>query len=315
MSSHTHKEAVPYNAPAGRPALRIAFASGKGGTGKTTVATNLALVAAAAGEEVTYLDCDVEVPDGHLFIKPEMMSRREVTAGIPRLDMALCDVCGKCGEFCRYSAITVIGKKVLTFPGLCHHCGGCMLVCPVGAISEKAQPIGSVEEGAGRGVRFVQGLLKVGALAAPPVISAVKEAAADGLVILDAPPGTSCPVIETLRDSDFVVLVTEPTPFGLNDLAIAVEMLRMMSLPFCVLVNRARPGATQVADYCADKSIDIIAEIPDDRRIAESYSRGEMIIETVNGVRVIFEGLFERLCDVAGAARRGTRGRHIEGAP
>lgn len=274
----------------------IAVASGKGGTGKTTIATNLAHVASTQEIDVTYLDCDVEEPNGHIFLKPRIEKATPVSVSVPVVDEDKCTACGKCREICQYSAIVLLGKTVLTFPNLCHGCGGCMLVCPTGAISETGREVGFVEEGTAGDVRFVHGKLRVGEAMSPPLIREVrKRISSDGLSIIDAPPGTSCPVIQSVRGVDYVLLVTEPTPFGLNDLKLAVEMLRVMKLPFGVVVNRADMGDNAVFDYCGSQSINVLLRIPDDRRIAEAYSRGQLAVEALPEYAVMFESLLKEV--------------------
>ena len=274
--------------------MKIGVASGKGGTGKTTVATNLAYVASRNGQSVAYLDCDVEEPNGHIFLKPEITHREPVGILIPRVDEEKCSLCGKCGEICQYSAIVCLGEKVLVFPELCHACGGCRLVCPEDAITEVPREMGLLGTGRAGPIRFVHGCLNVGEAMSPPVIKAVKAAAPEAeLVITDVPPGTSCPVIESIRDCDFVLLVTEPTPFGLNDLKLAVEMVRALKLPFGVLINRADVGDRGVHVYCSKERIKVLAEIPEDRRIAEVYSRGEMVCEVLPDYRSLFAQLLK----------------------
>ena len=276
--------------------LTIAVASGKGGTGKTTVATNLARVAASTGHQVSYLDCDVEEPNGHIFLKPIIEEALQVSVPVPQIDESKCTVCGKCKEICQYSAIAVLCKTVLTFPNLCHGCGGCMLVCPTGAITESSREIGCVEEGLADGIRFVQGRLRVGEAMSPPLIRRVKEMLPDeGLAITDAPPGTSCPVIQSVRGAEYVLLVTEPTPFGLHDMILAVEMLRTLGLPFGVIVNRADMGDRKVFDYCRTQGIDILLEIPNDRRIAEAYSRGLLALESLPEYRIAYSSLLNTI--------------------
>ena len=264
----------------------IAVASGKGGTGKTTVATNLARVYAAQGRAVQYLDCDVEEPNGHIFLKPRIDRREEVTVDVPEVDAAKCTGCGECGKICQYSAIVCIQDQVLTFEPLCHSCGGCWLVCPVDAIEKKPLRIGEIETGAAGDVGFVSGRLEIGTVRTPSLIASVKQHVnSDGIAILDVPPGTSCPVVTALRGVDFVVLVTEPTPFGLNDLKLAVDLAREMGLPFGVVINREGIGNRDVETYCQTEKIDIIARLPDDRRIAEAYSSGKMIVDALGEYR------------------------------
>jgi MinD superfamily P-loop ATPase len=280
--------------------MKVAIASGKGGTGKTTVATNLAYVASHNGQSATYLDCDVEEPNGHIFLKPVITSSKPVGNLIPAVDKEKCIHCGKCGEICQYSAIVCIKEKVLVYPELCHACGGCSLVCPVEAIAEVTREMGKLETGKVGSIRFVQGLLNIGEAMSPPVIKEVKAAAPESdFVFVDAPPGTSCPVIESIRGCDFVVLVTEPTPFGLNDLKLAVEMVRALDLLFGVVINRADLGDREVRKYCQQNSIKILTEIGDDRKIAEAYSRGEMICEALPDYKSIFLELLREITENA----------------
>ena len=274
--------------------MRIAIASGKGGTGKTTVATNLAWVASRNGQTVAYLDCDVEEPNGGIFLKPELTQSSQVATHIPQVDEAKCTLCGKCGEICQYSAIVCLGKKVLVFPELCHACGGCSLVCPDHAITEIPRGVGLVETGLAGRIHFVQGTLNVSEAMSPPVIRAVKAAAPKAeWVIVDAPPGTSCPVVESIRGCSFVVLVTEPTPFGLNDLRLAVNMVRALELPFGVVVNRAGLGDRGVEQYCRKENIRTLAKIPNDRGVAEAYSRGELICQRSKEYAAVFAELLK----------------------
>ena len=272
--------------------MKIAIASGKGGTGKTTIATNLAYFIAQTGKQVQYLDCDAEEPNGHIFLKPDIEKTQTVTIGVPEVDTEKCNGCGKCGQLCQYSAIISLKEIVMTFDQLCHSCGGCMLVCPTGAITEKQKEIGVAEFGTADGVTFGQGRLKIGDIHTPPLIKKVKEnAIQQGIVIIDAPPGTSCPVIEAIKGSDFLLLVTEPTPFGLNDLKLAVSMVRELKIPFAVAVNRSEPDEKIINQYCNDEDIDIILEVPDDRRIAEAYSSGQMIVEALPEYKKYFAQL------------------------
>jgi MinD superfamily P-loop ATPase len=289
----------------GTSIMKIAVASGKGGTGKTLIATNLAHVASFNGRSVVYVDCDVEAPNGHIFLKPEIRNSRPVGTLIPRVDEAKCTLCGKCAEICQYNAIACLGKKVLVFPELCHGCGGCSLVCPDDAIMEVRREIGILELGRAESIRFVQGTLNVGEAKSPPVIKAVRAAAPEvDLVIIDAPPGTSCPVIEGIRGCDFVILVTEPTPFGLNDLKLAVEMVRTLNQPFGVVVNRAGIGDRAVHQYCEREGVNLLAEIQDDRRIAEAYSRGELVCEALPEYAALFGSLLKAAAAAATLSAR-----------
>jgi len=276
--------------------MKIAIASGKGGTGKTTIATNLACSIARMGKTVQYLDCDVEEPNGHIFLKPDIEETQTATIGVPEVDNELCNGCGKCGQLCQYSAIICLKDKPLVFDQLCHSCGGCVLVCPTGAIKEKPKEIGFADFGSANGVKFGQGRLKIGDIHTPSLIKRVKSNSIDeGVVIIDVPPGTSCPVIEAIKGSDFVLLVTEPTPFGLNDLKLAVSMVKELKLPFAVVINQSDLGDDQVHQYCDGENIQIILEIPNDRRIAEAYSVGKMIIDILPEYKEEFTGLYESI--------------------
>jgi MinD superfamily P-loop ATPase len=249
----------------------VSVASGKGGTGKTSVAVNLAL---SVGN-VQLLDCDVEEPNAYLLLNPEINKKEPVYTLIPKVDRELCNTCGECTKFCQFNAIFVASEKILVFPDLCHSCGGCAMVCPRKAITWEKHKIGTLNFGAADGVALVYGELEVGKPMAVPVIKAVKKQIKEGKnVVLDSPPGTSCPFVETVRGSDFCILVTEPTPFGLHDLKIAVEVLRKVGVPFGVVINRAGIGDKKVYDYCGKESIRILLEIPYERRIAELYSKG-----------------------------------------
>ena len=280
---------------------RIAIASGKGGTGKTTVATNLVVQAAESGTRAVYGDCDVEEPNGHLFLRPHIETTHPFSLEVPSVIQERCNGCGRCGEVCVYSAIVVINKKVLTFPELCHSCGGCWIACPEDAIERGAREIGVVEKGGVQdNLDFVQGRLRIGEAMAPPLIKAVKqEAPVTDLQIFDAPPGTSCPVIQTVRDADYVLLVTEPTPFGLNDLRLAVEMLRALNKPFGVVINRADVGDDGVTRYCEKEEIEILVEIPDDRKVAEAYARGDIAVRVFPEYQELFQDLLEKITNRA----------------
>jgi MinD superfamily P-loop ATPase len=274
--------------------MRIAVASGKGGTGKTIVATNLVQALVLRGYTVTYADCDVEAPNGHIFLRPRITEHQTVTIPVPEVDEGRCTRCGRCGEFCQFSAIVCLGNSVLTFPELCHGCGGCALVCPEQAIREVPREIGEVEAGRAGRLTVVQGRLRIGEAVATPLIRAVKrKLPPEGIAVLDAPPGTACPVVETVRGADFVLLVTEPTPFGLHDLRLAVETVRQLGLPMGVVVNRAAAGRDGVRRFCGEADLPILLEIPDERRIAVAYSRGDLAVDAVPAYREWMEVLFE----------------------
>ncbi len=255
----------------------ISVASGKGGTGKTTISTSIAL---SLEKNVQFLDCDVEEPNAHLFLKPEKENTESVYVQVPVVDRELCTYCGECGKICRSHAIVSVKKSILVFPQLCHSCGGCMAVCPVNAIEEVQREIGVIESGKRGDIEFYHGILNIGEAMSPPLIKEVKKKInREKTVIIDAPPGTTCPVVETIRGSDFVILVTEPTPFGLNDLEIAVGMTRIMKIPFGIIINRSDIGDDRVVKYCKKENIPVLLEIPNDRKIAEGYSRGITLVE------------------------------------
>ncbi len=270
----------------------LAVASGKGGTGKTTLAVNMARV---AGGRVTLVDCDVEEPNAHLFLGGRLVRSEEATIPVPVVDPELCDGCGECSKFCEYHAIPLLGEKPMVFPELCHGCGGCRMVCPKKAITEKPHRIGSLDWFDAGGITLLQGKLDVGSAMATPVIRRLRKLARSvpGEVILDAPPGTSCPAVATLQGADVAVLVTEPTPFGLSDLRLAVEVVRRLALPFGVVVNRAGLGDRKVYGYLREEGIPLLAEIPDDRRIAEAYSQGRVLVDALPEYRSVFREIYD----------------------
>jgi len=277
--------------------MKLAVASGKGGTGKTTVAVNLAL---AAGRPVQLLDCDVEEPNDHIFFSDLKRQERIVTIPVPEVDETRCNGCGECSRFCQFNAIVSFGTTPYVAAEMCHGCGGCTLVCPRGAIREVPKRIGTVDVARAGPVVLVQGRLDVGVALTPPLIRAVKQETDDaGIAILDAPPGTSCPAVATLHGADYVLLVTEPTPFGLNDLKLTVDVVRELKLPFGVVINRSDIGDDRVQVYCRDNGIAVLAEIPDDRRIAEAYSKGVPVIEALPDYRRTFEDLFAKVLRTA----------------
>lgn len=268
--------------------MRIAVASGKGGTGKTTVATSLALsLAAGTGDDAArpplFLDCDVEAPNAHLFLKPVFDRRQDVAILIPQVNENTCTHCGKCAEVCQYHAIAVLGSKVLVFPPLCHGCGSCTLMCPARAISETPDIMGVLEAGpALSGIAFARGVMNVGEPMAVPVIRALKKWATPQpgqVVIVDASPGASCPVVESVRGADFLLLVTEPTPFGLHDLRLAGQVARELRIPAGVVINRDGIGDAGVGEFCAAEGLPVLMRIPFERTIAEGIAQGRTLVE------------------------------------
>lgn len=270
----------------------IAVASGKGGTGKTTVATNIALSIGNA----QFLDCDVEEPNANIFLHATLKEREDVYVIIPEINKEKCDYCGKCSEFCVYNALAVVRQKILVFPELCHSCGGCELVCPKDAISWKERVIGKVEHGKTKDINFYHGLLNVGEAQAIPVIKALKRKIDKKMiVIIDVPPGTSCPVIESIKGSDYCVLVTEPTPFGLHDLKLAVEVVKHMNISFGVVINRDGIGDNGVEVYCQKEHIPVLLKIPERQKIALLYSKGIALADESHEWKEMFGLLFNRI--------------------
>ena len=271
----------------------ISVASGKGGTGKTTVSTNLAF---SIKNNVQFLDCDVEEPNAHIFIKPEIKERHPVNIPIPQINKSKCDFCGKCQEVCAFNAIAVLKNDVLVFPEICHGCGSCSYFCHRGAIAEINKEIGFIEAGTRGDMQFVHGKLNIGSAISPPIIKAVKKYIDPAkTVIIDAPPGTSCPAIESIESSDFCILVTEPTPFGLNDLTLAVEVLRKLKLPFGVVINRCDLGNEDTEKFCTKENIPILMEIPFKKEIASCYSKGIPIIEEFPEYKRDYQELFKKI--------------------
>jgi MinD superfamily P-loop ATPase len=263
--------------------MRIAVASGKGGTGKTTVATSLALALSGTDTSVSCLDCDVEAPNAHIFLRPTFTQRQPVNVLIPEVDLDLCTGCGRCADVCQFHAIVVLGKKPLVFPQLCHGCGSCTALCPEKAITEIPKTLGVLESGTTKeGITFARGVLNVGEPMAVPVIRQLKNwqnLLEANIVILDSPPGASCPVVETLRGADYVILVTEPTPFGLHDLKLAVELTRELDIPCGIIVNRDGIGDDGVDEYCRSTGLPILMRIPFDRQIGRGIAQGKTLLD------------------------------------
>jgi len=272
----------------------ISVASGKGGTGKTTVSTNMAL---SIGK-VQFLDCDVEEPNANIFLHAKIKEHEDVSVRIPEIDKEKCDYCGKCSEFCAYHALAVVRSNVLVFPELCHSCGGCKLVCPKDAIGWRERVIGRIEHGRIKGIDFYHGLVNVGEVQVVPVIKTLKKKLDKNKdVIIDVPPGTSCPVIESISGSDYCILVTEPTPFGLHDLKLAVEVVRHLRIPFGVIINRDGIGDEGVEVYCQKAHIPVLLKIPERQKIALLYSKGIALVNEAYEWQEMFRLLFNRIQD------------------
>jgi MinD superfamily P-loop ATPase len=276
----------------------ISVASGKGGTGKTLIATSLAL-SMQKKMPVQLLDCDVEEPNDHIFLKSDIQRTEIVSIPVPNVDMEKCTRCGRCAEMCVYNAIAVLGDYVLTFPHLCHGCGACSYLCPEKAITEEDRGMGTIECGRSGEIILIQGRLTVGEAMAPPVIRKVKEYIDNsGLVIIDAPPGTSCPVITSVKGSDFCLLVTEPTPFGLHDLKLAVAAMKELGMPCGVVLNRAGTGDDTVIDYCRSEGIPVLMTVPLDMEVARQYSRGITLAEGMPEWQEKFLDLYNKIAEI-----------------
>ncbi|MEA3558909.1 MAG: ATP-binding protein [Candidatus Thermoplasmatota archaeon] len=272
--------------------MKITVASGKGGTGKTTIAVNLAL----SIENSMLIDCDVEGPNSHIFFKEPMVKLKDVSIPAPKFDLDTCTMCGKCAEFCQYNAISIIGEKLLFFDELCHGCGGCKIICPVDAITEVEHNVGIIEKGGTEDMPVYHGLLNISEPFGVPIINELKQFADDKkTTIFDSPPGTACPAVETMRDVDFCILVTEPTPFGLHDLTLTVDVIREIGTPFGVVVNRDGIGDDRVDRYCEKEGIPLLARIQNDMEVAKLYSRGVPMVTGLPKYRDVFTSIFEKI--------------------
>ncbi|WP_147821295.1 ATP-binding protein [Salidesulfovibrio onnuriiensis] len=290
--------------------MQIAIASGKGGTGKTTVATNLAAYFSRTGMDVSLIDCDVEEPNAHFFLTPQWKDEKKETVPVPRIDHDKClgEECRKCIELCRFNALIWMVDAVLEFPELCHGCGLCTIACPASAIEESTRSLGISRVGQKDSISLYSGLLRIGEAMAPPLIKKVKQRAltehpAPDVRLIDCPPGATCPVVEALEGSDAAILVTEPTPFGLHDLRIAVELLRKMEVPFGVVINRAGMGDDRVHDYLKEENIALLGELPHSMEAASSYSEGKLLIEQVPGYEKVISQIAQNIQNMAKSTR------------
>lgn len=271
----------------------ISVASGKGGTGKTTVSTNLAL---SIGQGIQLFDCDVEEPNVHLFLHPAIHKKEPVIAPVPKIDLTKCTFCKKCMDICRFGALAVLKKDVLVFENLCHSCGGCFEICPENAVLEKERSLGDIEQGTVNGISFIHGRLAIGQVMVPPIIKKIRSYTDPNLItLIDAPPGTSCPVIAAMNKADFILLVTEPTHFGLHDLKLAVETVKILGIPCGLVINRVGIGNDAVNQYAKKENIPVLMEIPFDKKIAQIYSRGEMIVDKMPEYKDKFLDLFKKI--------------------
>jgi len=285
--------------------MKVAVASGKGGTGKTTIAVSLALAASESGMPVSFFDCDVEAPNAALFLQPELEHAGQASILIPEINRERCTLCGTCVEVCAYNALAIVGDTVLVFPEICHGCGSCTTNCPEDAITEHPQRIGEIETGLAGAIQFTHGRMDIGQAMATPIIHEVKKKIPgdnQGLVLLDAPPGTACPVVGTVRGMDYVLMVTEPTPFGLHDLRHAVDLVRgEMGLPVGVVLNRDGIGDDGVIQYCQEQQIPILLRIPFERTIAEAYADGKPLVHARPELRQAFLAVLETISEQVSA--------------
>ncbi len=278
----------------------ITIASGKGGTGKTTVTVNLA--ATAEKEDIQVFDCDVEEPNSHIFIKPEKVKTEEISTMVPLVDMDKCTLCGECEKICQFSAIAMVAKKIMTFPEMCHSCKGCVMVCEDGAVKESSRVLGKLLQGVNKnGIELTWGELRVGEAMSPPLIKQVKDRIDKSkIALVDAPPGTSCPAIEALRDSDYALLVAEPTPFGRNDLSITVEALKKLDVPIGIVINRADPERGIIDEYAQKEGIEILQRFPFSREAAAVCSKGLLLSREIPEMKVLFDELYTKILSRVG---------------
>ena len=290
--------------------MKIVVASGKGGTGKTTIATAIAhfLVDTHKVERLIFVDVDVEAPNAHLFLKPIINQQQDVNILVPEVDETLCSQCGRCVEVCQFHALALVGKRVLVFPQLCHGCGSCTLQCPEKAISEQAHPIGMLETGQTEsGMVFAHGVLTISEPMAAPIIRQLKRwerSAESDMTIIDSPPGASCSVVEAIRGVDFALLVTEPTPFGLHDLGQVVGVARTLEVPVGVIINRDGIGNADVEDYCRREGIPVLMRVPYDPKIAVGIAAGELLQDILPAMTQELEVLISKILILAGQVQR-----------
>ncbi|MBN1898176.1 MAG: ATP-binding protein [Spirochaetes bacterium] len=272
----------------------ISIASGKGGTGKTTMAVNLAM----ALKYAQLIDCDVEEPNAHIFLKPSINHIEDVNVLVPKVNYQFCTFCGKCSDFCKFNALAVMEKQVLIFPELCHNCGGCRVVCPENAISEYEISIGKIRKGQSRAIDFLDGYLDIARPSPVPIIKKLKSlVSVQNTVIIDSPPGTSCSMVESIEGSDYCLLVTEPTPFGLNDLKLAIDVVKKLNIPFGVIINQSDIGDQAVKQFCDSEGIEVVMEVPYSRKVAQAYSRGRAMIEELPEYKARFQSLYDHIKD------------------
>lgn len=281
----------------------VTVASGKGGTGKTTVTASLAAIWES---KVLAVDLDVEEPNLHLFLQPEIEDTSVAEMEIPVLDLSKCSLCGKCAELCQFKALSMMGKFLMTFPDMCHGCGGCLAICPDGALTPGKRELGEILRGHAGSADFIMGRIRIGEAMTPPLMNQIKEEVFAGIkeyprdVLIDAPPGVSCPAVTSVIDSDVIVLVTDSTPFGFHDFVLAWEAFSPFAKPMGVVINRAGLGDNEIQQFCRERKIPVLAEIPYDRAIAEAYSKGQIIADISENMHGLFVALQDRIRGLAG---------------
>lgn len=272
--------------------MKIAVLSGKGGTGKTFVSVNLA----CAADRALYVDCDVDEPNGHLFLKPETTGRLPVSVTVPQVDADTCTACRKCVDFCRYNALALIKDKLMTFYEVCHSCGGCILFCPEKALTGKERAIGTIEEGISGDVTVLTGCLNTGEVSGVPIIKGLMEKLPEqGTVVVDCPPGSACAVMESIRKADFCILVAEPTLFGVHNLSMVYELVKLFNKPFGVVLNKCLPWENPAQQFCIDNKIEVLAQIPFDEELGRLNSKGLIAVRENKQYRELFQKLLKTL--------------------
>ncbi len=272
--------------------MKIAVLSGKGGTGKTLVSVNLAAVA----QKSTYIDCDVEEPNGHLFFKPIDVQKEEVSVKIPQVDNERCSGCRKCVDFCKFNALAYIKDKLIIFEEICHSCGGCIMLCPEKALTEKEKSIGKIQRGISNEVAVYTGILNTGEASGIPIIKELlvdNRSQADEQTFIDCPPGSACIVMESIKDADYCVLVAEPTLFGVHNLNMVYELVKLFNKPFGVVLNKCLEGENQAEKFCLEKNIKILARLPFDSELGMLNSNGEIVARKSKKYYAIFSDLLE----------------------
>jgi MinD superfamily P-loop ATPase len=280
----------------------VTVASGKGGTGKTTVTASLVSIWET---KVLAVDLDVEEPNLHLFLNPTIEDHSTAELEIPILNLSQCNLCGKCVELCQFKAISLMGKFLMTFPDMCHGCGGCLAICPEKALTSGKRELGEIHRGHSGDADFIMGRIRIGEAMTPPLMNQVKQEIREKIkedpmdVLMDAPPGVSCPAVTSVLDSDVIVLVTDSTPFGFHDFALAWEAFSPLGKPMGVVINRAGLGNNAIHEFCREKQLPVLAEIPYDRAIAEAYSRGQIVADVSDSLHELFVSLQQKIQDLA----------------